>query len=280
MTSISTYFKNPRAMERVIYVLLILVFTIPYLYPLKLPLAIEDRTRVAYNMVEALQPGDIVVFSQDVGAGMWGETGAAVVVVMQHLFQKEGVKIVICEMDRDQTPQMTELALSQVDKHGKEYGVDWVHLGFSPGWEAAVAAFAQDTNEVYSTDFYGDSIAGMPLMQEARSHEDFDLVVTGEGCHTARYWLYQWADPFGIPVLSLIPTFYIPDYIAYYPHLMKGMVAGLRAGAEYEFLANQPGAGLQSMDAMSASQLLAVALLILGNVNYLYQEYGGGKKND
>jgi uncharacterized membrane protein YeaQ/YmgE (transglycosylase-associated protein family) len=65
---------------------------------------------------------------------------------------------------------------------------------------------------------------------------------------------------------------------AYEAGIIQGVIAGLRGGAEYEFLIGQPGAGLAGMDSISFSHSMVIILLILGNLGYAVQRFSGGEE--
>ncbi len=56
-----------------------------------------------------------------------------------------------------------------------EYGTDVVYLGYVPGNEVGMQTFGDDTWQAKGTDHYGNAIGDLPLMQECRSAEDFDI---------------------------------------------------------------------------------------------------------
>jgi hypothetical protein len=59
------------------------------------------------------------------------------------LFSKN-IKIVILTFTAD-GPLMINKILTAIDKHGKQYGTDYVVLPYIPGWESGMSAFAKDT---------------------------------------------------------------------------------------------------------------------------------------
>jgi hypothetical protein len=49
---------------------------------------------------------------------------------------------------------------------------------------------------------------------------------------------------------------------------MIGLMSGLRGAAEYEMLLQQPSKGVAAMDALSASHLVMILFIIIGNIGY------------
>jgi hypothetical protein len=49
---------------------------------------------------------------------------------------------------------------------------------------------------------------------------------------------------------------------------LTGLLAGLKAAAEYEFLLETPGTATSGMDAQSIAHLIIIIFIVIGNVNY------------
>jgi hypothetical protein len=65
----------------------------------------------------------------------------------------------------------------------------------------------------------------------------------------------------------------------YYPNQIKGLLAGVDGGTQYEAMIKRPGAGLAFTAAMSGCYLLMLAFLLVGNVAYFAQRITKGEKN-
>jgi hypothetical protein len=272
---------------RIITLCVLLSFIIPYLNPIGLPIVITNYTQECYDLIMDLGPGDIILIDQNWGG--YGERTPGTIAIFRQLFEEmEDVRMVILSCD---APGLSQLAThSLLTKildipDTKVYGTDYVYLGFVPGWEPMIAALAQDPTSVYPTDYYGAPTADMPIFQDVEykntgrrgfvNYEDIDLIFNDEGKHTTRYFIYQWGDPFGIPMITLASMKDITEYVMYYPHSVQGLLMGSRGGAEYEMIIEKPGLGLASMDAMSAVSMVAITFLIIGNISYLYKKQRG-----
>ncbi|MBS7651770.1 MAG: hypothetical protein QW638_04825 [Candidatus Bathyarchaeia archaeon] len=258
--------------HRVLYAAVIVVIIVPLLRPLGLPITVTDATLKAYRAVdEYTKPGSVVVIAFEFIAGNWPEMGPIAVAMTQHVFNKPDVKVIILAMGRDEGPILAERTLRYVDKKGKEYGKDYVNLGFFAGGEAAMAAFARDIMGLVKRDYYGTPIENLPVMSGLKSLSDIDLFIClWSGTPGWVEYLRQWQTPYGIAcvggTLGVVGPGAQP-YVA--AGQLKGLVVGLRGGGEYEKLINKPGEATAGLDAISTTHILIFACVILGNIGYL-----------
>ena len=69
---------------------------------------------------------------------------------------------------------MSTEAFSEVSyDYGKEYGIDYVNLGYKPGAEAVVKGIAADIRTLYTIDLKGTSINDIPMMKDVINVENF-----------------------------------------------------------------------------------------------------------
>jgi hypothetical protein len=180
---------------------------------------------------------------------------------------------------------LTKTLLPEIEATGKVYGVDYVYLGFLPGWEPMIAGMATNVLGLYQSDYYGSPTADMPIFQDVEykntgrrgyiDYTDIDLVFNNEGKHTSRYFIYQWNIPYGTEMITHATMKDIIEYVMYYPHSLKAMLWGSRGGAELELLTERLGPGVASMDAMSTVSILSIVFLIIGNISFLYGKQTG-----
>jgi hypothetical protein len=257
--------------HRILYAAVIIVIIIPLLHPLGLPITVTEATLKAYRAVdEYAKPGSVVIIAFEFIAGNWPEMGPIAVAMTQHVFNKPGVRIIILAMGRDEGPILAERTLRYVDTKGKEYGKDYVNLGFFAGAEAAMAAFARDIPGLVKKDYYGTPIENLPVMSGLKDLRDIDLFIClWSGTPGWVEYLRQWQTPYGIPsvggTLGIVGPGAQP-YVA--AGQLKGLVVGLRGGGEYEKLINKPGEATAGLDAISTTHVLIFLCVILGNIGY------------
>jgi hypothetical protein len=262
---------------RWVYVLLIIVVSLPILIPIGLPVPITKPTQMAFDTVEKLPQGSLVAVSSVLVGGNWPDLGPPEMALVQHLFKRHMKIVFIGEVD--ETPTITEtVLLPKIIKYGAQYGVDYVNLGFIAGVpDVAEAAFATSMRRVISVDFVTKKpLDDLPIMKGVNTLADFQLAIQ---IGMAEDPIRQFYTPFKIP---LIVGVYGMMGVQYIPYLntgqLAGMVVGLRGAAEYEHLVGFVGEGTQGADALSMSMLLVAIFVILGNVYYVYHIRGRIKK--
>jgi hypothetical protein len=116
-------------------------------------------------------------------------------------------------------------------------------------------------------DIYGDPILNYPIMQEIETAHDFSVVVD-VGTGAAVSLLRQMITPTEVPFVANTMAMDTPTYMAFYGYKggIVGLLDGMRGGAEYEYLAEIPGSGLQNMDSMSLGHIVVIAFVLIGNI--------------
>ncbi|MBS7635468.1 hypothetical protein KEJ34_08335 [Candidatus Bathyarchaeota archaeon] len=264
--------KMAKLDARIIYLAMFIALLIPILRPLGLPLPISDMTRKAYEYVDSLPSGSKVLLALHVSVGLWPEVEPGTIAILSHLFSKS-IKVVIISWGADE-PVLVESTLTKVDKMGKQYGVDWVNLGYYAGMETAMAAFAKDVHGLVKRDFYGTPIENLPIMKDIKSAKDFNLVIYDTASDIAPM-IRQFVAAYGIPMVAFCTIGWVPSFMPYLTAgQIVGMVPGIRGGAEYELLIKRPGSGATTTDALSLGFILLIVLSILGNVIWYSRKIG------
>lgn len=266
--------------RRILYVLIIIVVVIPLLYPLSLPITITEATRTAYEKVdEYAKPGSVVIVAFEFIGGNWPEMGPIAVAMVQHLFRKPDIRIVMLAMGRDQGPLLAEKTLTYIDTEGKVYGKDYANLGFFAGSEAAMASFASDIPGLVKMDYYGTPLAQLSVMEGLKNLRDIGFFIClWSGTPGWEEYMRQWYTPYELPVVGGTLGIVGPGAQPYVSAgQLKGLVVGLRGGGEYEKLIGKPGEATSGLDAISTTHLLVIAFVIVGNVGYFASRRKGGK---
>jgi len=229
-----------------------------------------------YDFIEKLPEGSVVVMSEEHTVGFWPECGPGAVAVWQHAFNRP-IKLIFVAFVQDGAMLEHQALTTLLNTNNKKYGEDWVEIGYVAGAEVGVAAFAKDfTSPV--VDYYGNQLASLPLIQQAKSAKDIKLwVVTGSIGNT--YVLRQVNAVYGVPQATV--TMAAQEAI-YLPYLSSGqfvgMVNSVRGGAEYENLLKYTGFGNQMMGSVTITSGFIFILVIFGNIIYWVRRRGGTTK--
>ncbi len=252
-----------------IFLLVLVVASIPLLRPIGIPLTITGEVKSVYDFVDSLPEGTTVCVNFDVTPAGYGETGPSTNAIMKHILSRD-LKIMATAFC-DTGPGIFEATVKEVVPAGKEYGVDYVNLGFRAGDEASMAAFAADIHKTFAVDYRGNDIATLPMMENIKTIRDVGLIVeVFSSTPGVQPWIRQVSDPYDVPMTSTCTANNIANLAPFVQSgQLIGLVPGLRGGAEYELLIKQPGFAVAGMDAQSMTILTILGLVVVGNVIYL-----------
>lgn len=265
---------------RIFYYLLVITIIIPFIFPFSIPMTISPWTRDAYLFVDSLEPGSVVLAPNIIEASCWGECGYGWIATWEHYFEKD-LKVVAVSLYKD-GPLLCERVIDTLESRGVEieYGVNYVNLGYIAGINSAIAAMVEPPDgmhKVVKTDYFGNSIESLPLMQDVKSVEDVDLI-----SHTSSGWGEDWIGlavvPYGAKYQYSIIGAGTPWLVNEYDlGLAIGGLGGLKGGAEYELLMDRPSAAVQSMNAISTTHVLIVVLILISNISLIFTRQRGGQ---
>jgi len=252
--------------SRVIYALLIIVLLLPLRSPIGLPISISKHTERSFAVLDTLKEGDIIIM--DVGYSVSGaaDVEPQTVAILKHLFEK-GVRMIFVG-NQTEGPMITERLVKPYEAAGKQYGVDFVNLGYLAGGENAIAAYCQDLKKSYPVDFRGNPTSSLPLLQNVNSASDVKMFVFFTTQNSDMY--VRQVTQYKIPLVGGLINTIAPQAEPYVnAGQLAGILVGLRGGAEYEMLMKAPGQGVASMDAQSMGHLLIILFILFANISYL-----------
>jgi hypothetical protein len=261
---------------RLMVIVVFILFIIPMIRPFGLPAPIPDSARDFHTIIEELPEASLVAFSADSTGSGWDELRDATIATMRQLFMND-VKVVFYSILPGNVPCMLEaLEIANPDKYNKEYGTDYVYLGYISGEETAEATIARDTWSATTKDNYGNKIEDLPLMLEFRNAEDVDLLIVYFGSvHSHLKHVRQWFVPFNTLMIAATPAGNEGGIAMYYPDTFKGYLAGPSGGAAMELLIGVPGGASKINDLKSLVFIPAILLVILRNISYYGNKYFG-----
>lgn len=264
--------------RRLIWGLLFVALSIPLIKPLGLPLSIGAQTQSVYDYVEALPSGSKVFLSMDTDPSAQGEIGPGSIALFNHL-AKKGMKVYAVGFNPG-GPNFFEALAQQSLLAGKEYGTDWVNLGYLAGGQAALAAMAKDIPGAYPNDFRGNVTTSLPIMEGLVDVKSIALAISITSSDGFRWWIQQVGDPYGVPLATMCNMVDAPQIMPLVQSKqLLGVIAGLRGGAEYEKLVQVLGLGSAGMDAQSVAHMLVLVLVALGNIGHLLSRPAKGAKS-
>ncbi len=258
--------------RRILYVVLILAVLYPLIKPLGLPFRVSDWTTNFYKAVDKLQAGDTMLMSIDYSVSGGPDVHPQAQAVFKHALSKN-VKVVFVAFVTEGVEFANQM-IAVAEKDGKKYGEDFCNLGFAPGVEVAISAFAQDILKVFPKDTRGNVTADLPIMKGIKTAGDFKIITEyATGIPGPAEWIRQVQTRYKVPLASGVVTVMGPQNEPYYQSgQLVGLLSGLRSAAEYEIAMKMPGSATASMDAQSMGHVAIVLFVILGNIAYLSEK--------
>lgn len=257
---------------RWLYLLLALAIVIPLFKPLGLPIVVDEATRQVYDCVESIPLDSWAFLSFDFQPSTMTENGNQAAAVIRHCFQRN-IKVLVGSAESNNNGvQLAQEIVSEVAADmGKEYGTDWVNLGFKIGEGMYVRAMIEDIIQANNNqDFTGQSLSAMSIMKGLTSLRQCTMVGSFTSMGSALTDFVQYLQAVhGTKVIAGVVSTMITQYIIYVQAgQYQGMLGGLSGAAQYEYLLSKPGKAIQGMDAQSVAHLLFFTLIVLGNIGY------------
>jgi hypothetical protein len=269
--------------RRWIYALSALVILIPLIRPLGLPVAVSPESEQAYEAIEKLQSGSVVLVSFDYQPANTSQMGPLAKVLLQ-ILDDMNVKAVTMSSFADSATYPEAYTEATYGKSGKEYGVDYVNLGYYAGSEASLAAFCEDVGAVFKADFRGNPLSSLPLMKDIKSIKDLDMMIAvnstsgGQGTNV-EMTVRQVNIANGLDLLVATSSVSAAQNMVYLQSgNIVGLLAGLNGAAELETIIEKPGEAVAGMDALTTGHLMIVVFLILGNIGHFLERARSAKE--
>lgn len=253
---------------RILYLVLLIGVAIPIIRPLGLPIPIPPAAKEAYDAIESLPAGSMVLFTTGIAPVQEGEQNAGAMAIVRHLVSKKA-KIVFSP-NYPESPLYVQQWVKICESQGYVKGEDYVALPYLAGREQLFAAIGRDIKATYA------NVASSPLWDSIESVKDFALLVDVGPGEDARYIIAHIRQATGIKVLALTVGVNYPSTLPYYASgQLVGLLGGLPGSAQYERLSGFTGVATASMDSQSMAHLWVFILIILGNLGLVFRPKGG-----
>jgi len=257
---------------------LAVVVVAAYLINIKFKTEPSPATMKAYEFIETLPESSVVMFSFDHEASSLPEIQPLALALLRHAF-KNDLKIIGLSLFAEGTAIGYDLMTETAAEYDKQYGVDYVFLGFKPQYISAILGMGESIRRVFPEDYLGNPTDNAPIMSGVDSYDDITMVVSiADGDRTV-YWVEYAGARYGQEVMAGLTAAMITSYDPYLSsEQLYAVVGGLRGAAEYENLLDQRGGGARGMLAQSAAHLYIIALVVTGNIIYFRNRRRRGGK--
>lgn len=270
--------------RRWLFLIMGLAIVVPLIFPIGLPIKPGPMTKAAFNSVEALQPGDVVLLSLDLDPASTPELEPFYRAVVLQLKRKH-VKLVVTTTWYQAPPLVerwireaieTPLAPTYAGYDGPpdsayKKNVDYVYLGFREGREATILRMGADLRQTF--DGHADDgtpLDQIPMMTGIKALKDFKLIVdVSAGYPGAKEYVQYVQARYDLRMIVSTTAVSLTDLTPYYQTgQLDGIVGGLAAAAQYEKLVGVKGTATAGADVLNVGHGVVILAILLGNLVY------------
>jgi hypothetical protein len=261
--------------RRYIFAVMALAVALPFLFPFPMR-ARPSQATLGFDaaLEKAMASEKPVMVGVDFGPQTMAEMEPILLALMHKLFRAK--KRVVFLTFMAETSQLMRHYLADMEKrYDLKYGEDYVFLGYATAYFVAIYAMGTSIEEYFHADDRGISIKELPIMREVEKLDDVSAVINLASNTMPQHWITWGVAPFGIDLLVACTATQATDY---FPFLqsgqIKGIIAGGRAGAEYESLMvdqgvlSEPGNATRGLASQSMAILAIIAFILAGNIGY------------
>jgi hypothetical protein len=272
--------------RRVIYFIVFLCVLIPLLKPLELPFQPTQEVKDAYNDIEKLEPGSVVLISCDFGPSTIPENYTMLEALLHQCFRRHlrVIALTLVPTGAALGSRGVREAAESTDANGKllypylEYGRDYVYLGYKPGSTAVMLSIGQSFTDAFPRDHEGRVTSQMPIFREITALADCKYIFDIASVGLPEYWVSYASERENVPLSVNCTAVSAAQYYPYYAsRQFRGLVGGMKGTAEYEKLVGMESIigrvpdATKGMDAQSAVHLFIVLAIIIANIFYIMQ---------
>ena len=255
--------------RRYIFLFIGMAAFVPLIFPLGLPLGVTPSSENLFNAVDSLREGSVVILTFDYYPSTLPETQPMSYAALRHLFRKNIRVITLTVIPLGALSVMEGVVNDVAREYDKEYGVDYVNLGYKYGYVAVMLGMGRRIADIFPRDNYNTKLEDIPLMQEVKNYDDVDFLFVVADNATVDYWVSLVNAQFGLPMGAGVTAVMAPkSYSFLQTGQMVGLLGGMKGAAEYEKLTQNPGKATRGMDPQSIIHLVIIIFIVLGNVGY------------
>jgi hypothetical protein len=270
--------------RRWIYLFVAVSLITPIVVPIGLPVSTTSSTRMAFEFMERLKPGDTVWISYDYGPSSAPENDPMAEAFLRQCFLKK-IRVIVCAFYPLGGLGLANNSVARVTAEfpNLQYGVDYINLGYKDGAAAVMRRLGDNISEAFPTDVRGRPIGEFPIMKGIQDIHHVAVVFTVATGVIGEYWFTQVHAQFGTPVIIGPTAVSAPKYYAYLnAGQLIGMLGGMKGAAEYEklLMAAYPQlnryyretkyfTATKGMDGQTVLHTVILIFIFLGNVAFL-----------
>ena len=259
---------NSRQSRHLAFAGLFIVVTVTMLLNISIVATVSNETKQMFDYLDNLPDSSVIIVSFDHEASSLPEMKPLGLVMLRHLFAKDH-KLIGVALLAEGTGVGYRLMQETAREYNKEYGRDYVFLGFKPQFIAAILSMGESLKGTFPEDYLGNATSEIELLSKVHNYDNVAAVISLADGSLTTHWIEYGNEKYGVHVAAAVAASMLTTYDPYISSgQLKAMVGGLRGAAEYENLLGIGGSGGRSMLAQSSAHLYIILLIIIGNVTY------------
>jgi hypothetical protein len=261
--------------RRWIFLGIALAVLLPFVTPLAIRATPSEHTlRFDDQLGQAIAAEGPLVICVDFGPQTMAEMEPVLLAVMHRVFAARKPVIFMTFMAEAASPMRAYL-MRMEQQYDLDYGKDYAFLGYASAFAYTIYGMGTSVSDYFHTDDRGTPIEELPITAGFHTLKDAAAVIDIASNSLPKFWIQYGVAPYGFPFLMACTAVQATDY---YPYLqtgqVKGLLAGGRAGAEYEVLLlasgviESTGDATRGLGSQSLALIAVLAFIVLGNAGY------------
>jgi len=261
----------------IIFAGMFLTVIISYMLSVRLETKPSPPVQKTFDFIESLPESSVVLFSFDHEASSLPEIKPIALVLLRHVLKKR-MKVIGLSLFAEGTAIGYRMMTKAAEEFDKEYGVDYLFLGFKPQHISAILGMGESIVRVFPEDYLGNRTDTIPIMSGVRNYNDIEIVLTIADGDRPAQWIEYGGAKYNQQIIAGLTASMITSYDPYLASdQLYSVVGGLKGAAEYENLYGKRGGGNRGMLAQTSAHFYVIALIIIGNVIYFRNRKGKGR---
>jgi hypothetical protein len=256
--------------RRVIFVFIFVAISIPMFLQIELEIPISPEVESLYQTINKLPDGAKVMVSLDFDPGSEPELQPMAETFFTYCLQRK-FKVVVMGLWPQGAIQAERAKIVAELKAGRkfEYGVDYINLGYQAGNEMVIQGMGSSIPQTFPVDYYGKPTTSFPIMQGVKNFSNIDYVFNlSAGYPGTVEWVLFAADRFNVVLGAGNTAVQAPQVYPYLGKQLKGILGGMKGGAEFEILTGLKGRAVKYMVGQTFAHTIIVFFIIVANLAY------------
>jgi hypothetical protein len=239
-----------------------------------LPRGVPSEVNAAIQIAQSLPENAPVLVAFDYEASRAGEMEAAAAPLFDQLLLLKHPRLTLIATNETGSTLAERFVTGPLAVHNYQSGVTYSNLGYLPGGQLGIRAFAQNPGVTTPFDTSLQLAWTSPPLQGVAALNQFTaMILITDNADAARVWVEQTESlRSDIPFIVISSSQAAPMIQPYYDSgQVNGIVPGLYGGAIFEqYNAGRPGTARSYWDAYSIGMLIAMSLVLGGGLWNLF----------